>query len=198
MKVTKIIVICDMEWVNGSLTVSDISNMGNIIVKEERFSRGRRDAELPFRGSGKWICNEKRYMTELKRGAKHFRKLTTDAARDFMLPLLKKGLMEAYDIHISAKLGRFDDDVEIEMIPGSDGKYYFAVYTDALSAYRSTRAHYFDTDYLVSMEYLFEAVEADENCGGICINPFDDGGCMVTRFRMNQLYQQKRVAEAVS
>lgn len=172
--------------------------MGNIIAFEERTSSARRDADLASLASGKRICNEKRYMTELKKGAKHFRKLTTDMARDYMLPLLEKGLLEEYDIHMSVKNGRFDEDVEIELIPGSDGKYYFAVYTDSLSAYKSTQANYYDTDYLISMEYLFNAVYSDANCGGICINPYTEGGCMVTRFRMNQLYQKKLQAEAVS
>lgn len=172
--------------------------MGKVIAQAERFSAGRKDAGTSVVGSGKWICNEKKYLMNLKKGAKHFRKLTTDMARDYMLPLLKKGLMEEYDVHISAKNGFYDDDVEIEMIPGSDGKYYFAVYTDSLSAYRSTRADYYDTDYLISMDHLFEAVCGDIACGGICVNPFDDGGCMITRYHMNQLYQQKLKAEAVS
>ena len=172
--------------------------MGHIIAKEERFSSRRREAELVLKASSKRICNEKRYMEELKKGAMHLRKLTTDMARDYMLPLLKKGLMADFNIHMSAKNGDFDEVSEIEMIPGNDGKFYFAVYTDALSAYRSTRAHYFDADYLISMDYLFSAVYEDERCGGICINPFNDGGCMITRFRMNQLYQQKLQAEAVS
>ncbi|MDC7300397.1 SseB family protein [Agathobacter ruminis] len=165
--------------------------MGQIIAREDRFSSPRRDAELALKPSGKRICNEKRYLEELKKGARHFRKLTSDAAREYMLPLLLRGLMQDFNIHMSARNGRFDDEVEIEMIPGSDGKFYFAIYTDALAAYRSTKAHYYNSDYVISLDYLFSAVCRDENCGGICINPFDDGGCMVTRFRIAQMYQQK-------
>lgn len=154
--------------------------MGNVISFERRV-RGNHD--------GNWICGEKRYVEELKRAVDLYGSTRNEDKFWDIYNLMESGLSNDYNLQISAKCGARDEDIELEMICDSDGECYYAIYTDALQAKRSSRHKYYNVNFKLPMNYLLGSVRQEKEIRGICLNPYSGTPVVFTTEEINEIYQ---------
>ena len=160
--------------------------MGTVVAFRDRESCDRRDAGRKPR---KWICREDDYCKDLSRAVRMRGAWGTEEADDRVRALLEEGLQADYNLELKAKCGMADSDVEIEVIPGEDGRFYYAVYTDEEAAGRSSRAGYYTTGYKISMHYLISQIKDEDYMGGICINPYSGNRFLIPRRNLQEVYE---------
>lgn len=166
--------------------------MGNVVPFETRAKRQRKEAQIYFQETYcKRICRQNKYAAALKKAIDIFSIWNTNDNYKNISDLLGEGLEENYELHLKARCGQRDSDVEIELIPDETGtNFYYAVYTDDKQASCSDRAKYFTTDYKISMKYLISNIKDENMMAGICINPYSDAGCIVPRQELQNIYAQ--------
>lgn len=138
----------------------------------------------------KWICGEERFQRRLSDAAKELGLSDSEVLMYKVKKILKEGLFCDYNLEIKAKCGECDHDVEIELIQTEEGQFYYAVYTDERQAKRSNRASYYNTGFMISMNYLIGQIKDEAMMAGVCINPYSDSPCIIPRSHLKEVYMQ--------
>lgn len=137
----------------------------------------------------KWICGEERYSRRLSEAAGRLGLCESEVLQYKVKQLLMEGLLYGYNIEIKAKCGSCDSDVEIELIRSEEGQFYYAVYTDDAQADRSNRAAYYNHGFKISMDYLIGQIKDEAMMAGVCINPYSDNPCVISRGQLQEVYK---------
>lgn len=164
--------------------------MGEIIPFQTRAKKQRREAQIYFQETYcKRICRQNKFTAALKMAVDIFSIWNTNDNFQNISRLLGEGLEDDYELHLKARCGERDSDVEIELISDESGThFYYAVYTDDRQADCSNRAKYFTTDYKISLRFLIQNIKDEKMMAGICINPYSASGCIVPRQELQQIY----------
>lgn len=166
--------------------------MGTIIPFSSRADRQRKDAQIYFQENYcKRICRQNDFTAALKKAVDIFSIWNTKDNFQNVSSLLEKGLEANYELHLKARCGKLDSDVEIELVPDESGvNFYYAVYTDDKQANYNDQATYYSTDYKISLKFLIQNIKDERMMAGICINPHSSSGCIIPRQELQQIYAQ--------
>lgn len=170
--------------------VGQLAKMAQIVAFQSRQEREKKERQRYFKEAYSKSCEQKRqqYLFELQNLLEKFYLQRVQANYDALIMHLQNGLDQNQSVLINVR--QTADSLDIEPVYGTDGRWYFAVYTSVSIAEESVNKKMFDQVYRVNLGLMLQEVLSNENMGGICFHPHSPQQCMVPKEYIRIFYNE--------